>query len=75
MTLEQGDDTDGGARDEEPWTDRFSPFPEMQDPDAEAGLWTLRGGLVGLLCGTLVNGSNVYLGLKTGWTSSANLLG
>ena len=30
---------------------------------------------VGLCCGALVNASNVYLGLKTGWTFTANLFG
>ncbi|KAG5935854.1 hypothetical protein E4U53_000345 [Claviceps sorghi] len=81
MTLEEpthetrGTDggTDGGT--DEPWTDPFGPFPEMQDPDEEARLVTLRGAVVGVLCGVVVNGANVYLGLKTGWTSSANLLG
>jgi uncharacterized oligopeptide transporter (OPT) family protein len=38
-------------------------------------LVTFRAILIGAICGVLVNGSNIYLGLKTGWTSTANLLG
>ncbi|KAG5976498.1 hypothetical protein E4U55_007301 [Claviceps digitariae] len=59
----------------EPWTEKFAPFPEMKPPDQDTALVTVRAVLVGVLCGMLVNGSNIYLGLKTGWTSSANLLG
>lgn len=31
--------------------------------------------LIGAICGALVNASNIYLGLKTGWTFSANIFG
>ena len=30
---------------------------------------------VGCICGALVNASNLYLGLKTGWTFGASLFG
>ncbi|KAI0505383.1 OPT oligopeptide transporter protein-domain-containing protein [Xylaria bambusicola] len=36
---------------------------------------TPRAVLIGSLCGALVNASNIYLGLKAGWTTSANILG
>lgn len=59
----------------EPWADKFTPFPETTFPESSATLVTLPSILVGVTCGIMVNGSNIYLGLKTGWTSSANLLG
>lgn len=59
----------------EPWTDKFTPFPETTFPESSGTLVTLPSILVGVICGIMVNGSNIYLGLKTGWTSSANLLG
>jgi len=31
--------------------------------------------VIGIVCGALVNASNLYLGLKTGWTFTANLFG
>ena len=66
-----------GALDKEmePWLDKFTPFPETTFPESSATLVTLSSVLVGVTCGIMVNGSNIYLGLKTGWTSSANLLG
>ncbi|KAG5983724.1 hypothetical protein E4U54_006211, partial [Claviceps lovelessii] len=78
-TSQGSDGTDGTnapmASDPAQWTEKFAPFPEMKPPDEDAALVTFRAVLVGILCGALVNGSNIYLGLKTGWTSSANLLG
>ncbi|XWX00125.1 hypothetical protein V2A60_008143 [Cordyceps javanica] len=59
----------------EHWTDKFTPFPETRFPEPDTTLMTLPAILVGITCGIMVNGSNIYLGLKTGWTSSANLLG
>ncbi|EEH19220.1 hypothetical protein PABG_01539 [Paracoccidioides brasiliensis Pb03] len=53
--------------------DKFSPFQDMhhdQNP-----IFTFRALLVGCLCGALVNASNIYLGLKAGWTTSANIFG
>lgn len=53
------------------------PFVHFGDsePSTGASILTLRAILLGSLCGGLVNASNIYLGLKTGWTSSANILG
>ncbi|KAG5290070.1 hypothetical protein I7I48_09576 [Histoplasma ohiense] len=53
--------------------DKFAPFPDMHhDPNP---ILTFRALLIGCLCGALVNASNIYLGLKAGWTTSANIFG
>ncbi|KAL3446422.1 OPT oligopeptide transporter protein-domain-containing protein [Aspergillus insuetus] len=69
-TPSQSSSSDGTAI-EEP--DPFAPFPDSQ-PD-QRRILTFRAILVGSLCGTLVNASNIYLGLKAGWTTSANIFG
>ncbi|TLD26101.1 oligopeptide transporter [Venturia nashicola] len=53
--------------------DPFRPFDDL--PSEKQWVMTIRAVFVGLCCGCLVNASNVYLGLKTGWTFSANLFG
>ena len=53
--------------------DPFKPFDDL--PDDEGNILTIRAIFVGLCCGALVNASNIYLGLKTGWTFGANLFG
>ncbi|KAH0562517.1 hypothetical protein GP486_002792 [Trichoglossum hirsutum] len=55
--------------------DPFVPFPH--DPGVVEGenILRVRSIVLGLICGSLVNASNIYLGLKTGWTFSANLFG
>ena len=53
--------------------DPFVPFDDL--PDEPNNILTIRALFVGLCCGALVNASNVYLGLKTGWTFTANLFG
>ncbi|ORY00460.1 oligopeptide transporter [Clohesyomyces aquaticus] len=53
--------------------DPFKPFDDL--PDEPNRILTIRAIFVGLCCGALVNASNVYLGLKTGWTFTANLFG
>lgn len=53
--------------------DPFKPFDDL--PDERKTILTIRAVFVGLCCGALVNASNVYLGLKTGWTFTANLFG
>ena len=54
-------------------SDPFVPFDDL--PDEPKRIITIRAVFVGLCCGALVNASNVYLGLKTGWTFTANLFG
>ncbi|MCJ1403415.1 hypothetical protein MMC11_006638 [Xylographa trunciseda] len=51
--------------------DPFKPFDDL--PDEDRNILTFRALLVGVLCGALVNASNIYLGLKSGWTASANI--
>lgn len=53
--------------------DPFLPFDDL--PDEDRNILTLRAILVGSLCGGLVNASSIYLGLKSGWTDSANIFG
>ncbi|KAH8424254.1 uncharacterized protein LDX57_002010 [Aspergillus melleus] len=60
-------------RDEQVGSDPFNPFHDNKP--ASGPVLTLRALVVGILCGTLVNASNIYLGLKAGWTSSANIFG
>ncbi|KAF2460450.1 oligopeptide transporter [Lineolata rhizophorae] len=51
----------------------FRPFDGL--PDEKKRIITVRAVVVGLICGALVNASNIYLGLKTGWTFGANMFG
>lgn len=51
--------------------DPFSPFDAL--PEENENILTLRAIAVGVACGALVNASNIYLGLKSGSTMSANL--
>jgi hypothetical protein len=53
--------------------DPFVPFDNL--PSEQNGILTIRAVIVGLLCGGLVNASNIYLGLKSGWTAGANIFG
>jgi OPT family oligopeptide transporter len=53
--------------------DPFVPFEGLQDE--RKTIVTIRALFIGICCGALVNASNIYLGLKTGWTFSANLFG
>ncbi|KAI0123400.1 OPT oligopeptide transporter protein-domain-containing protein [Xylariales sp. AK1849] len=58
-------------------TESFDPFVPLDS--AHTGpvinIVTPRAILLGSLCGALVNASNIYLGLRAGWTTSANILG
>ncbi|KAK5131939.1 hypothetical protein LTR08_000451 [Meristemomyces frigidus] len=51
--------------------DPFVPFDDL--PPERQRIVTIRAMLVGCVCGALVNASNLYLGLKTGWTFGASL--
>ncbi|KAF2648683.1 oligopeptide transporter [Lophiostoma macrostomum CBS 122681] len=53
--------------------DPFKPFDNL--PEERSRIVTIRAVFFGLCCGALVNDSNIYLGLKTGWTFTANLFG
>jgi hypothetical protein len=67
VDINGGDEVDSFIR------DPFHPFDDL--PPEKHWVMTIRAVFVGLCCGCLVNASNVYLGLKTGWTFSANLFG
>jgi uncharacterized oligopeptide transporter (OPT) family protein len=67
-------DVDGGEEEVDSFIrDPFHPFDDL--PPEKHWVMTIRAVFVGLCCGCLVNASNVYLGLKTGWTFNANLFG
>ncbi|KAF8841630.1 OPT superfamily oligopeptide transporter [Paxillus ammoniavirescens] len=51
------------------------PFPIDPDAPVEERQFTLRAVLVGCGLGAVIAASNVYLGLKTGWTFGASLFG
>ena len=62
-----------GASEEDVVIDPFVPFDDL--PEERERIVTIRAMLVGCICGALVNASNLYLGLKTGWTFGASLFG
>lgn len=66
-------EVDGEEEEDSFIRDPFRPFDGL--PPEKQWVMTIRAVFVGLCCGCLVNASNVYLGLKTGWTFSANLFG
>ncbi|EGN94830.1 hypothetical protein SERLA73DRAFT_114279 [Serpula lacrymans var. lacrymans S7.3] len=51
------------------------PFPEDPDSPIEEQQLTFRAVIVGCGLGAVISASNVYLGLKTGWTFGASLFG
>lgn len=53
--------------------DPFLPFDDL--PKEDRNIFTLRAIMVGIVCGGLVNASNIYVGLKAGWTGGANIFG
>lgn len=53
--------------------DPFEPFDDL--PDERKRIVTIRAVILGCICGALVGSSNIYLGLKTGWTFGASLFG
>lgn len=53
--------------------DPFEPFDDL--PEERKRIITIRAVLLGAICGALVGSSNIYLGLKTGWTFGASLFG
>lgn len=58
-----------------PITDLFSSFPPLKGVEPEENPLTVRAVLIGIVLGSLVNASNVYLGLKTGFTFPATMFG
>ncbi|KOS18185.1 Metal-nicotianamine transporter YSL2 [Escovopsis weberi] len=58
-----------------PITDLFTSFPPLKGIEEEPNPLTVRAVLTGIVLGSLVNASNVYLGLKTGFTFPATMFG
>ncbi|RSL51291.1 hypothetical protein CEP54_011503 [Fusarium duplospermum] len=65
-------DTDG---EDDRITDLFTSFPMPKGIEPEPNPLTVRAVVVGIILGSLVNASNVYLGLKTGFTFPATMFG
>ena len=55
--------------------DNKFPFPKLHGLPEEGSQITLRALLIGCCLGAVVSASNIYLGLKTGWTFGASLFG
>lgn len=72
---EQIDDLKSELSDGDQITDLFSPFPEVKGIEPEENPFTIRAVLTGIILGSLVNASNVYLGLKTGFSFTATMFG
>ncbi|KFA66446.1 hypothetical protein S40285_08527 [Stachybotrys chlorohalonatus IBT 40285] len=56
-------------------TDLFVSFPPIKGVLPEDRILTVRAVLIGMVLGSLVNASNVYLGLRTGFTFPSTLFG
>jgi hypothetical protein len=55
--------------------DNMFPFPPLKGIPEEEQQLTVRALVVGICLGGVVSASNIYLGLKTGWTFGASLFG
>nr|OQO25539.1 hypothetical protein B0A51_06577 [Rachicladosporium sp. CCFEE 5018] len=66
---------DDGESEVEDLTDSFVPFPPLKGIAEERMPLTFRAVIIGICLGSLVNASNVYLGLKTGFTFGASMFG
>ncbi|KAG1775683.1 OPT oligopeptide transporter protein-domain-containing protein [Suillus placidus] len=68
----------GGSEGLEPHVQSINtddPFPEVPGSPVEDQQLTVRAVLVGCILGGIIAASNIYLGLKTGWTFGASLFG
>ncbi|CZT00208.1 related to permeases-unknown function [Rhynchosporium agropyri] len=55
--------------------DNKFPFPPLKNVPEEGAQITIRALVLGCCLGAIVSASNIYLGLKTGWTFGASLFG
>jgi OPT family oligopeptide transporter len=60
---------------DEPITDLYTSFPPIKGVAPEPFPLTVRAVVIGMILGSLVNASNVYLGLRTGFTFPSTLFG
>ncbi|KAF3317005.1 hypothetical protein TWF173_001011 [Orbilia oligospora] len=72
-TVDLGSEKD--SADEIEVLDPYTPFPIDPNQPEEEHILTVRALFLGCALGALVNASNLYLGLKTGWLFGANLFG
>lgn len=61
------------TEEEETITDLFSSLPPLKGVPEEKNPLTARAIIIGIMLGSLVNASNVYLGLKTGFSFPASM--
>lgn len=74
VAKEEDEDLENGPPEEESFSQNpFKPLSGL--PEERPNALTARALIIGLIAGTLVNASNVYLGLKSGWTFTAGLFG
>lgn len=71
MYVDESADTEDGSQIVQ--SDPFDPFDDL--PEERKRVITIRAMVLGCICGALVGSSNIYLGLKTGWTFSSHLFG
>lgn len=55
--------------------DNLFPFPPLKGIPDEEQQFSVRALVIGICLGAVVSASNIYLGLKTGWTFGASLFG
>jgi uncharacterized membrane protein len=63
------------SQEEEDVPSNLYPFPELPGAVDEGRALTVRAIFVGCCLGAVVSASNIYLGLKTGWTFGPALFG
>ncbi|KAJ8592368.1 OPT superfamily oligopeptide transporter [Rhizopogon salebrosus TDB-379] len=75
VELNSQDDSDGESVAGGRFINTDDPFPIDPSAPLEERQLTIRALVVGCLLGAVIAASNVYLGLKTGWTFGASLFG
>ncbi|KAH7928026.1 PMSR-domain-containing protein [Leucogyrophana mollusca] len=75
VTLAAGSLDDQGEDEDNQFINTDDPFPEVPNSPVEDNQLTVRAVLVGCILGAVIAASNIYLGLKTGWTFGASLFG
>ncbi|OJA20544.1 hypothetical protein AZE42_07076 [Rhizopogon vesiculosus] len=75
VTSYKPSDSEGKLEPQAQFINTDDPFPESPDAPIEDQQLTVRAVLVGCMLGGIIAASNIYLGLKTGWTFGASLFG
>lgn len=71
----EGDSNERLIEEEHEILDNKFPFPPLQGIPEEEQQISFRAIAIGCCLGAVVSASNIYLGLKTGWTFGASLFG